>query len=311
MTSHRVLAVASLERRFCAAAADRALAWVPTAAVGLLTWTLVAAPWVIVVAMAATLLGLGTLLAIITGLTGTSPGRVLGGLRLLDVDTGQPIGVGRALCRAAILGLAGLPTFGLGLATLAWTATEDPMRQRRGWHDHVCGSLVVDVRPAPAAPPVQDEAPRDVVNLTAMRLVPPPRGETPTPLPVPPTWKSTPSPTRVRPQSTAWALRLDDGTRIPVAGLVLLGRRPEPGPGEEAAQLAPLTSSDLSVSKTHAQVDRTANGSVLVVDRGSTNGTEVVRQGDARRLVAGEAFTLVHGDTLVLGDRSLQLLREH
>ena len=88
--------------------------------------------------------------------------------------TGTPIGVGRALLRSLVLGVSGLPTFGIGLATLAWTAVEDRGRQRRGWHDHLAHTVVVDVRPPPAVADVADEAPRHIVNLTAMRLVPAP-----------------------------------------------------------------------------------------------------------------------------------------
>ena len=48
----------------------------------------------------------------------------------------------------------------------------DPGRQRRGWHDHVARSVVVDVRPVPADEVAQDSGPPHIVNLTAMRLVP-------------------------------------------------------------------------------------------------------------------------------------------
>ena len=43
-----------------------------------------------------------------------------------------------------LLALSTLPTFGLGTATLAWTALEDPSRERRGWHDRKARSIVVE-----------------------------------------------------------------------------------------------------------------------------------------------------------------------
>ena len=92
--------------------------------------------------------------------------------------TGTPIGFGPALLRSLVLGVAGLPTFGIGLATLAWTAVEDRGRQRRGWHDHLTNTVVVDVRPVvEVADTAVDEGPRHIVNLTAMRLVPAPAVE--------------------------------------------------------------------------------------------------------------------------------------
>ena len=109
------------------------------------------------------------------GLTGTSPGKAVTGLRVVHHGTGTPIGVGPALLRSLVLGVAGLPTFGIGLATLAWTAVEDRGRQRRGWHDHLTHTVVVDVRPVvEVADTAVDDGPRHIVNLTAMRLVPAP-----------------------------------------------------------------------------------------------------------------------------------------
>ena len=109
------------------------------------------------------------------GLRGTSPGKAALGLRVVhtarDAHRGRP-----ALLRSLILGVAALPTFGLGVATLAWTAVMDRDRQRRGWHDHVADSIVVDVRPVPVAVEQEAAAPRQIVNLTAMRLVPAPAG---------------------------------------------------------------------------------------------------------------------------------------
>ena len=75
--------------------------------------------------------------AVLLGVAGVSPGKSLAGLRVVHHETGAPIGVGPALLRTLILGVAALPTFCLGVATLAWTAVMDAGGWRRGWHDHV------------------------------------------------------------------------------------------------------------------------------------------------------------------------------
>ena len=64
--------------------------------------------------------------------SGTSLGKRAVGLRVVHHGTGTPIGVGAALLRSFALLVSGIPTFGIGLATLAWTAVEDRGRERRG-----------------------------------------------------------------------------------------------------------------------------------------------------------------------------------
>ena len=71
-----------------------------------------------------------------------------------------------------------------------------------------------------------------------------------------------------------------------VEGLAIVGRGPEPRPGEEVAHRVALSSSDMSLSKTHAQFQIAADGTLVVMDRGSTNGTTLIRQGAARALGA-------------------------
>ena len=168
--------IAQLERRFTAFAVDRLLAWSVLAVVGVGTAMLVSdAVWTVIGAVAGAVVVLWLALAIVLGLTGSSPGKAMSGLRVVHHGTGTPIGVGPALLRSLVLGMSGLPTFGIGLATLAWTAVEDRGRQRRGWHDHLTHTVVVDVRPVvEVADDGADEGPRHIVNLTAMRLVPAP-----------------------------------------------------------------------------------------------------------------------------------------
>lgn len=335
--------IAELERRFTAFAIDRLIGWGLLALVGLVTATLVSdGLWTVVGAVAGAMVVLWLGLAVALGVSGSSPGKAVTGLRVVHHGTGTPIGIGPALLRAVVLGLSGLPTFGIGVATLAWTAVEDRGRQRRGWHDHLAHTVVVDVRPALGPDEVEvDEGPRHIVNLTAMRLIPAPAVEIPAtpgrsevsvrrqPLgadvlapprqqparhEAPQQWQQpvTAAPPAVQPagQQPRWRVHFDNGESFVIAGLALVGRRPEARHGEQVAHLVPLTSADMSVSKTHAQFGPASDGTIVVMDRGSTNGTSVVRQGVTRQLAPGKPQSLVDGDTVIYGDREMTLSRE-
>lgn len=352
MTRHQPLItypIAQLERRFTAFAVDRLLAWSLLAGVGVVTAVFISDDlWTVVGAVAGTMALLWLVLAIVLGVSGTSPGKAMTGLRVVHHGDGTPIGVGPALLRQLVLGFSGLPTFGIGIATLAWTAVEDRGRQRRGWHDHLARTVVVDVRPAiDETDAGGDHGPRHIVNLTAMRLVPAPLVESvrtperselsvrrqplPDDLVQPP---AAPAPTHVagqhappahmpvplvpspphqqRPPTAPprWRVHFDNGESFVIAGLALVGRRPEARNGEQVAHLIPLSSADMSVSKTHAQFGPAPDGTIVVMDRGSTNGTVLVRQGVSRQLAPGKPASLVDGDKVVYGDREMTLTRE-
>jgi uncharacterized RDD family membrane protein YckC len=388
--------IAQLERRFVAFAVDRLLAWSLLAAVGVGTVLFVSDDvWTVVGVVAGAMVLLWLVLAIVLGVSGTSPGKAMAGLRVVHHGTGTPIGVGPALLRSFVLGATSLPTFGIGVATLAWTAVEDRGRQRRGWHDHLTHTVVVDVRPvAEVADTGVDDGPRHIVNLTAMRLIPAPPVEVvktpersehsvrrqplpadlappppaaapsaphpaapqpapqqaprqapmPTPAPAPmggtahaqqpqpaqpwpqppqqqpgQPWPAQqraphqqPAPTRAAAAAPArWRVHFDNGESFVIAGLALVGRRPEARSGENVAHLIPLSSADMSVSKTHAQFGPASDGTIVVMDRGSTNGTVLVRQGVSRQLAPGKPAALVDGDKVVYGDREMTISREH
>lgn len=377
---------AGLDRRFYAFAVDRLLAWSVYAGTGWAAWHFLIDRdrlWPGIGALAGTVLLVSLLFAVVQGLTGASPGKALLGLRAVHHGTGTPIGVGRALLRGLVLGVATLPTFGLGVATLAWTALMDRGRQRRGLHDRLAHSVVVDVRPPPPEDDQeQDRGPRHIVNLTAMRLVPaepsaqppfqplaaqppaaqlpaaqlpaaqlptappPPRPAPPVAPPqapypaapaqptaqptAPPTAQPTAPPavpplaprqaqpaadrTVLRPGSpvagTRWRVTFDTGTSFVVEGLGLVGRRPEGRAGEPVRHLVPLPSTDMSLSKTHAQFHLSGDGVLVVMDRGSTNGSMLRRQGVNRELAAGKPATLLAGDVVLFGDREMSVARE-
>jgi hypothetical protein len=109
---------------------------------------------------------------------------------------------------------------------------------------------------------------------------------------------------------TRWRVTFDSGESFVVEGIALVGRRPEPRPGEPVHHLVPLTSGDMSLSKTHAQLQVAPGGELVVVDRGSTNGSILVRQGLSRELAAGKPATLVAGDLVRFGDRQMTVARD-
>jgi uncharacterized RDD family membrane protein YckC len=310
---------AGIDRRFYAFAIDRGVTWAIEGLALVLAWRMffrddqVGAG--IAVVVAAVLL-VTALFALQLGLTGTSPGKAALGLRVLRVDSGSPLGLRDALLRTVVVGLATLPTFGLGAACLAWTATTDTGRRRRGWHDQVSGAVVVDVRPVPEVVEEADPGPRHVVNLTAMRLMPPAgREAAPGVDAVPTTAPTSPTSAAVRggvPSLAGgrWRLAFDSGETFVVDGLVLVGRRPEPRPGEVVHHVVALTSGDMSLSKTHAQVEVAADGVLVVTDRGSTNGSLLLRAGASRQLSPGSPSTLLAGDEVRFGDRRMTVTRE-
>ena len=63
-----------------------------------------------------------------------------------------------------------------------------------------------------------------------------------------------------------------------------------------------------SVSKTHLALMPARRG-VFVVDRGSTNGSAIVRDGIEQVLVAGHPVEIRTGDSIRFGDRTMQVER--
>ncbi len=370
---------AELDRRFYAFAVDRLLAWTVYAGAGYAAYRFLIEPgdtWTGIAVIAGVVLVVGLVFAIVLGVAGVSPGKALVGLRVVRHDDGRPIGVPAAVLRTIVLGVAALPTFGLGVATLAWTAVMDPSGRRRGAHDRMTGAVVVDMRPQPEPEEEVDERPRQIVNLTAMRLMPSPQQQSveppasvsapaleptpqPTPQPAPepvapaagrhaapPAAAAAPAPaapapgapspsarpvpdypppppsavpgqpiaTQRRVDATAtpaiWRVSFDTGESFVVEGLALVGRRPEARGGEPVRHLVPLRSTDMSLSKTHAQFQVVPDGALVVMDRGSTNGSVVIRRGVSRPLTAGRPATLLDGDTVRFGDRSMTVSRE-
>src|SRR5690606_19218924 len=100
--------------RFYAFAIDRLLTGVLYAGTAYLAWRFLIDRdrlWAGVATIAGGVLVVGLVLAVLLGLRGSSPGKAAVGLRVVRHEDGRPIGVGPAVLRSLVLGVAGLPTF--------------------------------------------------------------------------------------------------------------------------------------------------------------------------------------------------------
>lgn len=157
---------------------------------------------------------------------------------------------------------------------------------------------------SPVPPPVPETAPEpgEASPGSAPQLAPAERAAAlphePQPRPAEPSAGPAPA-AAPRPK-----LRLSDGRALG-AGTTLVGRAPRPRSEEHVDAL--LAVADERVSKTHLTV-RVADGTVVVADRGSSNGTVVHRpDGSTRSLPEGEFHELDDGDVVVLGSTTLVL----
>jgi hypothetical protein len=157
------------------------------------------------------------------GTRGWTVGRRLLGLRTVDVRTGRPIGLGRALGRYLIVVLGSLAC-GIGQAVVLLSPLFDGTGRRRGWHDRVGEAIVVDVR-----------------GLAATRRVAAWDGSGPATGPVPAAPAPAPvvsvDPTPSEPTRTRWTT-LATERQLDGPGLVLppLGA-PGPGPDLDTRQM--------------------------------------------------------------------------
>jgi len=94
-------------------------------------------------------------------------------------------------------------------------------------------------------------------------------------------------------------LTWDDGARMAVYGRTLYGRNPA---SEEGAVAIAVRDETLSLSKTHFEIGGDVTGA-WILDRHSTNGTTLVRDGGRIPLVPGVRTNLRPGDGLEFGDR--------
>ena len=197
-----------------------------------------------------------------------SIGQRVMGLRLADAETGVSIGFRRALARNVVFHLAASIIVGY------FSPFFDRGSRHQGWHDLAVRACVVDVcgRAATTALGAATGAAAAETEYGA---------------PVP----SAPG---------LAVLLWDDGSPMAVYERTVCGRNP---PQEDGAVARALRDETLSLSKTHFEIGGDPAGA-WIIDRFSTNGTNLVRDGERTGLAAGLPTTLRAGDRLEFGDRS-------
>lgn len=111
--------------------------------------------------------------------------------------------------------------------------------------------------------------------------------------------------TRDRPPRTSdWVLRLPDGTDLPIADALVIGRQPVSSDrGPTAAVPSP------EVSKSHARF-QIVGGQLLVRDLDTTNGTVIVRSDETEERASSTVETPIgDGDRLEIGSYVLTVER--
>ncbi len=91
----------------------------------------------------------------------------------------------------------------------------------------------------------------------------------------------------------------DDGTRVSVSRRTIFGRNPGP---EDGAIIVSVRDETLSLSKTHFEAAAEVSGG-WVLDRHSTNGMTIVREGQRIACPAGQRVPVRLGDAIEIGDR--------
>ncbi|CAM5783393.1 RDD family protein [Cellulomonas persica] len=110
--------------------------------------------------------------------------------------------------------------------------------------------------------------------------------------------------TGIAPVPQGLRLAFDTGERVDVVGDGLVGRDPQ----GDAEHKVSIDDPARSLSKTHLAFGLAAPGELWVVDRGSTNGTVVVRpDGAAAALPAGMRAVVTVGWSLRLGERTVHV----
>ncbi|WP_162893072.1 FHA domain-containing protein, partial [Microbacterium halotolerans] len=98
----------------------------------------------------------------------------------------------------------------------------------------------------------------------------------------------------------AAVLEWDDGTGLELDGRVVVGRNPAE---EDGAAVVAVRDETLSLSKTHFEIV-VESGTAWLIDRHSTNGVTIVRDGERIPAKPGERIRLVPNDVLEMGDRA-------
>ncbi len=98
-------------------------------------------------------------------------------------------------------------------------------------------------------------------------------------------------------------LVLDSGDTVAVTGGgIVLGRAPATGPSDVEVAPVPVADPSRSISKTHWALLREGDR-VMAAERGSTNGSTLVRAGSETPIAPGRPVEVRDGDTIRFGDR--------
>ncbi|MFB8189356.1 RDD family protein [Microbacterium sp. NPDC055988] len=149
---------------------------------------------------------------------------------------------------------------------------------------------VPPTRVAPPAPPVPPSAPAPAAPAPATQA---PTGAAPAPA------DDDLEETRISIPGHRLVFTWDDGTRIPVSRRTVFGRNPAP---EEGVVVVPVRDETLSLSKTHFEAAAETSGG-WILDRHSTNGLTLVREGQRISCPAGQRVPIKLGDVIEIGDR--------
>lgn len=153
--------------------------------------------------------------------------------------------------------------------------------------------------PAAAAPPAPPSAPAPVAQPAAVAQ----------PAPVAPAAPASAhadddvESTRISIPGHRLVFTWDDGQRVTVSGRTVFGRNPEQEPG---AVVISVRDETLSLSKTHFEAASAPSGG-WIMDRQSTNGTVVVREGVRIACPPGQRVPVRLGDAVEIGDRILTI----
>ena len=154
--------------------------------------------------------------------------------------------------------------------------------------------------PAPAPAPV----PPAPVAPAPVPAAPPAAAPAPVPIPAPATpafdaEESDIEDTRISIPGHRLVFTWDDGTRVSVSRRTIFGRNPGP---EDGAIIVSVRDETLSLSKTHFEAAAEVSGG-WVLDRHSTNGMTIVREGQRIACPAGQRVPVRLGDAIEIGDR--------
>lgn len=268
--------------------------------------------WILIAGSGALLLIVYALVQLAShGSRGQTFGKQLLHLRTVRADTLRPIGFWRAVLKAGIVIAAGIVPV-VGTIAVLLSPLWDREGRRRGWHDHAVRAWLIDLRAVDPTDPIAFEAARGRARARVeIAAAPAPTAPTPAasaPAQPAPSTPEPSAPAQPAPSVPAQArVRLDTGEEYLVSGLCLVGRMPAPEPGEDVAYALPVRDDARSVSKTHFALDVRAEG-MAVLDRGSGNGTRVIRTGVEYPVAVGVPVPIRPGDRIRFGDRTMEVL---